>query len=55
VENVWQFLRQNRLANRLFDSYEAIVDACCEAWNALLANPDRVASITQRSWAQVNP
>jgi hypothetical protein len=55
VENVWQFLRQNRLANCLFDSYEAIVDACCEAWNALLANPDRVASITQRSWAQVNP
>jgi transposase len=55
VENVWQFLRQNRLANRLFDSYEAIVDACCKAWNALLANPDRVTSITQRSWAQVNP
>ena len=54
VENVWQFLRQNRLANRLFDSYEAIVDACCEAWHALLDNPDRVASITQRSWAQVN-
>lgn len=54
VENVWAYLRQNRLANRLFDSYEAIVDACCEAWNALLENPDRVASITQRSWAQVN-
>jgi hypothetical protein len=55
VENIWQFLRQNRLANRLFDSYEAIVDACCEAWNALLANPERIASITSRDWAQVSP
>ncbi len=33
VENIWQFLRQNRLANRVFDSYETIVAACCEAWN----------------------
>ena len=29
VENVWQFLRQNFLSNRLYDGYEAIVDACC--------------------------
>ena len=54
VENVWQFLRQNRLANRVFDSYDAIVDVCCDAWNALLAIPERVASITSRNWAQVN-
>ena len=55
VENLWQFLRQNRLANRVFGNYEAIVEACCQAWNALLANPDRIASITQRPWAQVTP
>ncbi len=54
VENVWQYLRQNRLANRVFDSYEAIVHACCEAWNALVVIPERVASITSRSWAEVN-
>jgi hypothetical protein len=54
VENVWRFLRQNRLANRVFDSYDAIVDACCEAWNDLLAAPERVASITSREWAKVN-
>jgi len=54
VENIWQFLRQNRLANRVFDSYDAIVDVCCEAWNALLAIPKRVASITSRDWAQVS-
>jgi transposase len=52
VENVWQFLRQNYLANRVFDSYDAIVDACCDAWNALTAQPERITSIASRSWAQ---
>lgn len=51
VENLWQFLRQNFLGNRVYDSYEAIVDACCVAWNALIAMPKRIQSITQRYWA----
>lgn len=54
VENLWQYLRQNHLANRIFDSYDAIVDACCAAWNSLTAMPQRLASITRRDWAQVN-
>jgi transposase len=52
VENVWQYLRQNFLSNRVFASYEAILDACCDAWNALIALPDRIRSITQRDWAK---
>ena len=31
-------------------SYDAIVDACCAAWNALIALPERIQSIAQRSW-----
>lgn len=54
VENVWEFLRQNQLSNTVFDSYEAIVDVCCSAWNALIAAPHQIASIATRSWAQVN-
>lgn len=54
VENIWQFLRQNRLANRVFENYDAIVDACSDAWNALIALPEQIASITAREWAQVN-
>ena len=42
VENVGHFSRRIRFANRLFDNYEAIVDACCEAWNAHLTSPDRI-------------
>lgn len=51
VENVWQFLRHNHLANRVFEDYDAILDACCDAWRSLLNAPDKIASITQRSWA----
>lgn len=54
VENVWQYLRQNYLANRVFASYEAILNACCTAWNALMALPDRITSIAAREWAKVN-
>jgi hypothetical protein len=52
VENIWQYLRQNFLAIRVFDDYDAIVDACCSAWNKLIATPKTVASITQRDWAK---
>ena len=53
VENIWQFLRQNRLANRVFENYDAIVDACCDACNVLIALPEQSVSITTRDWAQV--
>ena len=52
VENIWQYLRQNYLANRVFDTYDAIVDACCEAWNALCRTPGKIQSITTRKWAE---
>ncbi len=54
TENVWQYLRQNYLALRVLDDYDAIVEACCKAWNDLLATPDQLASITRRNWANVS-
>ena len=47
VEQVWAYLRANFLSHRVWDSYEAIVDACCDAWNRLTNTPGRFASITQ--------
>lgn len=38
----------------VFDGYDAIVDACCTAWNFFANDPETVTSITSRSWAQVN-
>ena len=49
-ENIWQYLRQNFLSNRVFATYHHIVAACCDAWNALVTEPDRIRSIATRSW-----
>ena len=51
VENVWQFLRDNWLSNRIFKSYDDLVDHCCAAWNKLVDQPWRIMSIGLRQWA----
>ena len=51
VENVWQFMRDNWLSNRVFTSHDNIVDHCCEAWNRLVEQPWRIMSIGRRQWA----
>ena len=51
VENVWQFIRENWLSNRIFESYDQIVDLCCDAWNKLRDQPWRIMSIGLRDWA----
>ena len=54
VENVWAYLRANKLAITVFDSYLDIVDACCNAWNFFANDPEAISSITSRQWAQVS-
>ena len=44
VENIRAFLRGNKLSNRVFDNYDHIVDACCDAWNWLCRQPVRITS-----------
>ena len=51
MENVWQFMRDNWLSNRVFQSCEAVVDHCCHAWNRLVDQPWRIMSIGLREWA----
>lgn len=51
VENVWQYLRQNWLSNRVFKDYEAVLDAACDAWQRLIAQPQVIKSIGLREWA----
>ena len=54
MENVWQYLRENKLCAKVWDSYEAIVDACRRAWRFLIDDPDRIRSLGERDWACVN-
>jgi transposase len=51
VENLWQFMRDNWLSNRIFTSYENLLDHCCYAWNAIVNQPWRIMSIALRDWA----
>jgi hypothetical protein len=47
-ENIWQFMRQNWLSNRIFKSFDDIVDHCCYAWNTLIDQPWKIMSIAPR-------
>jgi hypothetical protein len=51
IENIWQFMRDNWLSNRVFLSYDDIVDHCCEAWIKLVNQPWHIISIGMRAWA----
>jgi transposase len=51
TENIWQFMRDNWLSNRIFESYDDILDHCCHAWNRLTAQPWTIMSIGLRDWA----
>jgi hypothetical protein len=49
-ENVWQFLRDNWLSNRIFRSYDDDAGHGCEAWNNLVDQPWRIMSIGLGNW-----
>ena len=54
MENVWHYLRKNALCALVWDSYDAIVEACVTAWHFLINDPDRIRSIGTLEWARVS-
>ena len=54
MENVWAYLRQNKLSALVWEAYGDILDACQNAWHFLINDPDRIRSIGSRHWACVN-
>ena len=54
MENVWQYLRENKLCARVWDTYEDVVEACRQAPLFLINDPERIRSIGSRDWACVN-
>ncbi len=54
MENVWAYLRSNKLAISVFDSYSDILNKCQDAWNFFANDPNRISSITHRDWITVN-
>lgn len=53
VEQVWQWLRQNKLANQSFSGYEDIVDKLTSAWNHFVKNKSMVKSLCNRDWIEL--
>ena len=54
MENVWDYLRQNKLCSAVWDSYDDIIEACKIAWNWLIDDPEQIRSIGTRTWTTVN-
>jgi DDE superfamily endonuclease len=50
IERVWLHLRERFLPLRVFADYRAVVDACREAWDRLVAAPGRPRSLCHQSW-----
>lgn len=53
TEQVWQVIRDEHLANRNYKDYDAIIGACCDAWNVFVDTPNRVRNLASRSWANL--
>ena len=52
IENVWAYIRANRLAISVFETYDEIVERCCDAWNFFANDAEAVKSITTREYAK---
>ncbi len=50
-ENIWEYLKNNFLSNKVFKDLEEITDACCNAWNTMCSETGRIRSIGTRAWA----
>ena len=52
IERLWLYLKDNHLSHRVFDGADEIIDACCDAWNTLIAETGRIRSLCSYPWLQ---
>jgi hypothetical protein len=50
VEELWHELRRHYFANRVIETVDQLVEACCNAWNAASAKPGFIKSVTGFTW-----
>ncbi|MBD1583850.1 IS630 family transposase, partial [Pseudoalteromonas sp. S16_S37] len=53
IEQVWQWLRQHCLSNRVFIGYDDTVEQVSVAWNTFISNIERVKSACSREWIEL--
>ena len=54
MENIWDYLRGNKLSRLVWNTYEEILAACRDAWLFLVTDLERIDSIAYRWWATIN-
>ncbi|WP_281174444.1 transposase [Acidiphilium rubrum] len=54
MENVWDYLRGDKLSGLVCHTYETMRDASKEAWNFIANDAAPIASIGTRDWACVD-
>ena len=50
VERIWLYLREKFLSLQVFPDQAAIVEACCDAWNRLIAETNRIKTLCAYPW-----
>ncbi|KZN46077.1 IS630 family transposase, partial [Pseudoalteromonas luteoviolacea] len=53
IEQVWSWIRQHCLSNRIFSGYVEIVDEVSKAWNQFISIPERVKKMCSREWIKL--
>jgi transposase len=54
VEQLWQQLRDNSLANRCYKDYNNIETASCDAWTSYVNRKGAITSLCSRDWAKLD-
>jgi hypothetical protein len=54
MEDVWDYLRANKLSACIWYSYDEILAACADGWGWFVNDSDRIQSIGTGKWATVN-
>lgn len=52
IERVWLYLRERFFSLQVFPDQEAIIEACCSAWNVLAQDMDRIKTLCLQPWVK---
>lgn len=52
VENLWQYLRSHYWSNRSYDGYDDLLEAACEAWQAVCLDAELIRSVCHCSYVE---
>jgi|HubBroStandDraft_6_1064221.scaffolds.fasta_scaffold137408_2 transposase len=53
MEQVWKWIKDHFLSNRIFDDYEDIEESSCDAWNIFASSKSLFDSMCYPDWAKV--